>query len=97
MNMKEDEKWQSLLSLSQPTFSVEPTLPYGLMTRTLAQLAAEKRQEAMVERIGFRALFASLVVLAVTAGLAYHAQRAVHIDLDSGVPGLLRMEKLPLS
>ena len=45
MNMHEDEKWQSLLLRSTPTFAGEAAPPYGFITGTLAQLRSEKRQQ----------------------------------------------------
>ena len=46
MNTREDEKWQSLLARCAPTFTGEAEPPYGFMTRTLARLRTETRQQA---------------------------------------------------
>ena len=98
MNTREDEKWQNLLLRSTPTFTGEATPPYGFVTGTLARLRAESRQQEELERIGWRALLASLAALAiaatVTMGLSY-ADRGT--DFDPGVRSLVQMENIQVS
>jgi len=56
----------------RPDFTGEADLPYGFITGTLARLRAEKRQQESSDRIGWRALLASLaaVAIAVTVTLS---------------------------
>jgi len=65
--MNTDEKWQSLLLRSTPTFIGEAEPPYGFVTGTLARLRVEKGQQEEIERISWRALLASLAALVVAA------------------------------
>jgi len=95
--MKEDEKWQALLSLSAPTFAGETTPPYGFMTRTLARLKTEKRQQELVERIGLRAFLASLAVLGVSVCLTFCLHLGNRGDLEPGINGLIQVENVQVS
>ncbi len=98
MNPNENDKWQSLLSLSAPTFTGEATPPYGFVTGMVAQLRAEKRQQEEFERIGWRALLASLAALAiaatVTLSFGWNDQGG---DFDPGVKSLVQMENIQVS
>ena len=67
MNSNEDQVWQNLLLRSTATFSGQGEPPYGFVTGTLARLRAETRQQEELERIGWRALLASLAALLVAA------------------------------
>jgi hypothetical protein len=98
MNTHEDEKWQSLLSRSTPTFAGEAAPPYGFITGTLAQLRAEKRQQEEFERIGWRALLASLAVLviAATVTLSVNSKDRGN-DFEPGVRSLVQMENIQVS
>ena len=69
MSSSEDEKWRGLLLRSTPTFTGETSPPYGFITGTLARLKAEKRQQDEFERIGWRALLASLAALVVAVSM----------------------------
>ncbi len=98
MSTSENEKWQSLLARSIPTFAGETTPPYGFTTAMLAQLRAESRQQQEIERIGWRALLASMAALvlavSVTVGLSYENPGN---DFDPGVRSLVQMEKIQVS
>jgi len=98
MNTREDEKWQSLLLRSTPTFTGETTPPYGFVTGTLARLKVENRQQEELERIGWRALLASLaalvIVATVTVSVSFRNQR---VDFEPGVRSLVQMENIQLS
>jgi hypothetical protein len=99
MNMNEpNDTWMNLLAGSAPTFAGEGTPPYGFVTGTLASLRAGKRQQQEIERIGLRALLASLGALAVAAALTVtvdlHDQST---DFDPGVRSLVQMDNLPYS
>jgi hypothetical protein len=98
MNTREDEKWLGLLQRSTPTFAGEAVPPYGFVTGTLARLRAESCQREEIERIGWRALLASLaaLVLAATFSLGMsHSDRGS--DFEPGVRGFVQMENLQVS
>ena len=98
MNTREDEKWQSLLLRSTPTFAGETELPYGFMTSTLARLKSERTMLEECERIGWRALLASfaalIVAAAVTLTVNYTDQSG---DFEPGIPGSIQMENIQVS
>jgi hypothetical protein len=98
MNTREDEKWQTLLARSNPTFAGELSPPYGFTTATLARLRAEKSQVEEIERIGWRALLASMAALviavAVTLGLG---SRDAGSDFDPGVRSLVQVDNIQVS
>ncbi len=95
MNSKEDEKWRNLLRRSTSTFAGEKAPPYGFVTGTLARLRAENREQEEFERIGWRALLASLAALAiaatVTLSVSYRDQAG---DFDPGVRSLVQMDNV---
>ena len=93
----QDEKWHSLLKWSGSTFAPESTPPYGFITSTLAQLRAEKRQREDLERIGWRALLASLAALSVAAAVTVSVSYRDRVDFEPGVRGLVQMENIQLS
>jgi len=98
MNRNNDEKWQDLLLLSTPTFAGEATPPYGFITSTLTRLRAEKREREELERIGWRALLASLAALMVAATVTLSVNFMDHrSDLEPGVRSLVQMENIQVS
>ena len=97
MSTKEDNLWASLLAQSAPTFTGDAEPPYGLATRVMAGVREEKRQQDALERIGLRAIFASLAVVACTAVLTIGFQMGDSEDLDPGVKSLALVEKLQVS
>lgn len=98
MSSKEDEKWRDLLLRSTPTFAGEATPPYGFVTGALARLRAEKRQQEELERIGWRALLASLAALAVAATVTLSVNTGDQKnDFEPGVRSLVQMENIQLS
>jgi hypothetical protein len=98
MNTREDEKWQSLLLRSNPTFAGEAVPPYGFVTSALAQLRAENRQQEELERIGWRALLASLAALAILATVTVSLNsRDQGGDFDPGVRSFVQMENIQFS
>ena len=98
MNISEDEKWQSLLLRSTPTFTGEATPPYGFITGLLARLRAEDRQQEELERIGWRALLASLAALAVAATVTLSVNFTDQGgDFEPGVRSLVQMENIQVS
>ena len=99
MNKNDPETtWKNLLASSASTFEPELTPPFGFVTNTLSALRAEQRQERECERIGLRALWASLsalgVAAAVTLAVGLHQDNS---DLDPGVRSLVQVENLPYS
>jgi hypothetical protein len=97
MNESENVRWQNLLSLSASTFTGEETPPYGFTTRFLAQLRAENQQRELVERIGLRALFASLGVLLLAALVTLGVDHQSQGDLEPGVRNILQVDNIQLS
>jgi hypothetical protein len=98
MNSREDEKWQNLLLRSTPTFAGEGAPLYGFVTGALARLRAEKRQQEELERIGWRALLASLAALIIAAAVTLSVNLTDRgSDFEPGVRSLVQMEHLQLS
>jgi hypothetical protein len=97
MNTNEDQKWQSLLARSAQTFAGEAEPPYGLVTGTLAQLRAEKGEQAQLEQIGWRALLASLAVLAIAATVTLSMNSGDRNDFEPGVNSLVQVENFQVS
>lgn len=79
-NTPDNDKWLNLLQQSAPTFAGEATPPYGFMTSTLARLRTEKRDRDVLEKIGFRALFAAFAILVATAGVTAGMQLQAHFN-----------------
>lgn len=96
--MNTDEKWQSLLLRSTPTFTGDAEPPYGVVTGTLARLRAEKGQQEEIERIGWRALLASLAALVVAATVTLSVNLSDRGgDFEPGVKSLVQMENIQFS
>ena len=97
-NPHEDEEWQGLLRRSAPAFAGETSPPYGFVTATLAKLRAEKRQQEEIERIGWRALLASMAALAVAAAVTLSVNGTdPSVDFDPGVRSLVQIENVQVS
>jgi hypothetical protein len=99
MNLNDpNDAWKNLLAQSAPAFAGDAAPPYGFVTSTLALLRAEQRQQREIERIGWRALLASLGALAVAAALTVTIDlRDRSSDFDPGVRTLVQMDDLPYS
>jgi hypothetical protein len=97
MNMKEDRVWESLLTQSTPAFAAETEVPFGLPTRVLAALRDRQGQEAMWDRIGHRAILASLGAVLGLALLTFVVAREQSDDLDPGVQSLALVENVQVS
>ena len=97
MKTNEDQVWQNLLARSAPTFAGESEPPYGFVTAALAQIRAENRVQMEVERIGWRALLASLAVLAIAATVTLSVQPRDGGDLEPGVNAIVQMENFQVS
>ena len=96
--MNTDEKWRGLLLRSAPTFTGEAEPPYGFVTGALARLRAEKGQQEAIERIGWRALLASLAALVVAATVTLSVSLSDRGgDFEPGVKSLVQMENIPIS
>lgn len=95
--MNEDIRWQQLVALSAPTFLGVTNPPYGFTTATLARLREESRQTAMIERIGLRAIFASLGMLVLAAGILEGARYMTTSDLEPGLNNIVQVENVAVS
>jgi len=92
-----DEKWQALLARATPTFAGEAAPPYGFATSTLARLRAETGERELLERIGLRALFASVAVLVAVAVFSVRLQPQSASDLDPGMKSVVQVDNIPIS
>ena len=97
MNENFDKQWQQLVTISAPTFLGETMPPYGFTTATLALLRDQSRQLEMVERIGLRAVFASLAMLLVAAGVLAGANYLSTSDLEPGLKSIVQVENVAVS
>ena len=97
MNMKEDHVWESLLAQSTPAFAGATEVPFGLPTRVLAAWREQRGQEAMWERTGRRAIFASLAAVLGLALVTFITVRHQSDDLDPGVQSLALVENVQVS
>jgi len=93
---QDDKTWQALLAASAPTFTGEATPPFGFVTSALARLRAEKDKE-LFERIGLRALFASLAVLVAFGGLTLGIHLQDHIGFDPSLKNIVQAEDIPIA
>jgi len=96
-NPQENEKWHALLERSKPTFEGDNALPFGFLTSTLARLKEEKRDRDLLERIGMRALFASMAILITVIGVSVGVQLQNRFDFDPAVQSLLQADDVPIS
>ena len=92
-----DKNWQALLARSALTFAGEAAPPYGFVTATLARLKAEKGERDLFEKIGLRALFASLAVLVAVGGLTIGIQLQQRVDFDPSLKGIVQAEEIPIA
>ncbi len=95
MNTREDNTWKSLLAQSATTFDGDMTPPLGLATRVLAGLSEKRVQEAAWERIGLRAIFASLMAVVVMTVVTF--AQVGHDDADAPVRSLAQLENVQVS
>jgi len=95
MKSKEDMMWESLLAKSAPAFAGEATPPYGLTTRILSAVREQQQQQAAWERMGLRAIFASLAAVVGIALLTF--VRHDSDDLDPAVKSVALVENVQVS
>jgi len=95
MKSKEDMMWESLLAKSAPAFAGEATPPYGLTTRILSAVREQQQQQAAWERMGLRAIFASLAAVVGIALLTF--VRHDPDDLDPAVKSVALVENVQVS
>jgi len=95
MKTKEDIVWESLLAQSAPAFAVEAVPPFGLATRVLAAVREQQEQVAVWDRVGRRAIFASLAAVLAIAALT--VARQAHDDDDPSVKSLALVENIQVS
>ena len=94
---REDAVWCKLLAQSRPAFSGETEPPYGFVTATTARLVAERRQREIVEKIGFRAVMASLAALGLATALTLMLELRDTSGGDPEIQNLANVENMPLS
>jgi hypothetical protein len=94
---QEDNQWRKLLQLAAPAFAGETELPYGFVTSTVARLKAERVERELIERIGLRALFAALAVLAVAGGVSLGVQLHDRLDFDPGTRSIIQEDNVSIS
>ena len=92
-----DDKWLNLLGRSASTFDGESEPPFGFVTQTLARLKTEKREREILEKIGLRAIFASLAILVATGGLTLGMHLQDRFEADPSLRGILQMEDFPIA
>lgn len=98
MNTPNQDKWQQLLAVSAPTFAGEATPPFGFITSTLASLRAERRQAEEFERIGWRAVLASLAAMVVAAAVTFSVNlQSNGNDFDPGDRSLIQIQNISVS
>jgi hypothetical protein len=92
-----DEAWPNLLRAAAPAYAApDDAPPLGFTTRVAARLRAQDREREQLEKIGWRALLASLAILLLTAGVALGLSERPG-DLEPGLSGLLQGATEPLS
>ena len=92
-----NETWKTLLTLSAPTFTDNVEPPYGFTTSLLAHLREENRDVELAERVGFRALLASMGVLVIALVLAVSVGYLNQSDLEPGLRSIVQVENVPIS
>jgi hypothetical protein len=97
MNDNFDKHWQQLVALSAPTFRGDTAPPYGFTTSMLARLRDESREIELVERIGLRAVFASLAMLLLALGVTFGASYLNRGDLEPGLKSIVQVENVAVS
>ena len=97
MKTREEEKWHNLLGQSAPTFAGETEPPYGFVTGMLGRFRAAERQREEAERIGWRALLASLVTLAAVVTLTVGLQLHDRNEIDPGVRSIIEIQNAPIA
>jgi hypothetical protein len=97
MNNREDSLWQNLLAQSAPTFAGDFEPPFGFVTGTLAHLRSERRQQQEIERIGWRALLASVMTLVVIGTITIGMQHQDRNDLEPGINSMIALDHLQVS
>ena len=99
MKSKEDQAWENLLRAGAPTFAGEGAPPFGFVTSTLAQMRAARNQQRELERVGWRALWASVATVALvavlTVGLQWQNQGQG--DLYPGMRNIIEVGNVPVS
>lgn len=94
---RQDNAWKALLAHSAPTFAGDAVPPFGFITSTLARLNSERSERELLERIGLRALFASLAILIAVAGVTVGVGLQEQADFDPAIKSALQWDTLPIS
>jgi hypothetical protein len=97
MKTKEDFVWESLLAQSAPAFAAETTPPFGLTTRVLAAVREERQQAAAGDRVGRRAIWASLIAVLVLGAVTVARHQPRQDDVDLPVRNLALVENVQVS
>jgi hypothetical protein len=99
MNQQENQPWNNLAAMAAPAYAAaDDAPPYGFTTRVLAQLGSEQRQQKSMERIGLRAIFASLAILVLTGVVALGLNHSRNNgDLEPGLGRFVQAADMSLS
>jgi anti-sigma-K factor RskA len=97
MKSPEDNIWQSLLVQSAPTFAGDLQPPFGFVAATLAALRAQARQQAELERVGWRALAGALMTLTAVITLTIGLQMHDRNDPDPAVQRMVEIDHIAVS
>jgi anti-sigma-K factor RskA len=97
MSLREDQTWSALLAKSAPAFAGETEPPFGLATRVLADARQQWSQQEASERLGLRALFASLAMVAVTAALTAGLHLVDNRETDPVIRSMAVVENAQVS
>ncbi len=92
-----DEKWRAILGMAAPAYAVEAELPYGLVTKTLARVRAQRMEQQTMERTGLRALFAALAILAVAGGITFGLKHHHGPYMDPGINSIIEEDNVSIS
>jgi CRISPR/Cas system endoribonuclease Cas6 (RAMP superfamily) len=97
MSIKEEEIWRALLAQSAPAFAGETEPPYGFTGRVLARARAERQQKNAFERMGLRAIMASLGVVACLGVVTIGLQMQDREDVDPAIKSMALVENVQVS
>jgi hypothetical protein len=90
-------RWENLLAMSAATFEPPAEPAFGLATAVLARLREDELSQALAERIGLRAIFASVGALVLVFLFSVTAQHFQQNDFEPGLRSIVQVQNVPLS